>query len=159
MGQIEVHPGIKMKIAMKPTISSLALPAFGMFLFLGYTTPEGIQVAEAAASTTDSPADTVVIEYTGRIKEIIDQKCYSCHSAEGDDEEAREELLWDELPKLAPMDQVYTLDAIAESVKDGDMPPFTYVLWRPGKRLSDEEARLLIDWAKDLSDRLYKGME
>ena len=67
--------------------------------------------------------------------------------------------MWDELPKLAPTDQVYALDAIAESVENGDMPPSTHVFWRPSKRLSDEEKKILIDWAKGLSDRIYKGIE
>lgn len=144
---------------MKRTIRSLAFPAFGMLLFLSST----VQVEPPKPSAFPLPpspfADTVVIEYKGRIKEIIDLKCYDCHSAKGDDEDAKKELLWDELPKLNPTDQVYALDAIAESVENGDMPPFSYVLWRPHKKLAAEEAKLLIDWASKLSDRIYKEMD
>ena len=141
---------------MKRTIRSLAFPAFGMFLFLGYTVQEALPDAGKTSTELRRHADTVVIEYKGRIKEIIDQKCYDCHSKEGDDDDAKEELLWDELPKLKPMDQVFTLDAIAESVQNGEMPPPRHVLWRPGKKLTDEEAKLLIDWSSKLSDRIYK---
>ena len=100
-----------------------------------------------------------MIEYKGRIKEIIDQKCYDCHSAKGDDADAKEALLWDELPKLNPTDQVYTLDAIAEAVKNGDMPPFSYAFWKASNKLTDEEAKLLIEWSSKLSDRIYKEMD
>ena len=144
---------------MKPSITFLVLLVFGSVLFLGYTVQEDMPGSEKTANAAYARADTVLIEYKGRIKEIIDQKCYDCHSEQGDDEEAKEELLWDELPKLGPMDQVFTLDAIAEAVEDGDMPPFLHVLWRPGRKLTDEEAKLLINWARDLSERIYKGID
>ena len=144
---------------MNHTTKLLTFLVFGTLLFLSSTGKVEIPNVESPGDVISYPMDTVVIEYTGRIKEIIDQKCYDCHSEKGDDEEAKEELLWDELPKLSPMDQVYALDAIAESVEDGDMPPSKYVLWRPHKRISDEEAKLLIDWAKNLSDKLYKSID
>ncbi len=142
---------------MGRTIRSLVFLGFGIFLFFGYTVQEETPEVEDASKVMYSPADTVLIEYKGRIKEIIDQKCYECHSEEGDDEEAKEELLWDELPKLDATDQVYALDAIVESVENGDMPPSSHVFWRPSKKLTEEEKKLLIDWAKDLADRLYKA--
>ena len=144
---------------MKPSITFLVLLVFGSVLCHGYTVQEDMLGSENTANAAYVRADTVLIEYKGRIKEIIDQKCYDCHSEKGDDEEAKEELLWDELPKLGLMDQVFTLDAIAEAVEDGDMPPFLHVLWRPGRKLTDEEAKLLINWARDLSERIYKGID
>ena len=125
-----------------------------LFLFPD-TSVVALQVVDSSKEGTFQP-DTVKIEYTGRIKTIIEEKCYDCHSEKGEDEEAKEELLWDELPNLDKMDQIYILDAIVESVENGDMPPSKHVFWNPRKKLSEEEATLLIKWAKDLADRLYE---
>jgi len=144
---------------MKHPLPSLTLLFSGMFLFLAFTGERGLLQQDPTAPQLCLPPDTIKIEYTGRIKEIIDQKCWECHSKEGEDEDAQEELLWDELPKLAPIDQVYTLDAIAESVEAGDMPPSKHLFWNPSQKLTDEEAMLLINWAADLSAKIYHGME
>lgn len=142
------------KEQMKRTVKIFFTAIFGMFLFLNYTVQE--EPSPAATSAEYTSADTVVIQYTGRIKAIIQEKCYECHSKDGDDEDAKKELLWDELPKLDKKDQVYTLDAIVESVENGDMPPAKHVRWNPKKKLTDEEAKLLMDWAKTLADQLYE---
>ena len=138
--------------SVRDSLRSLPIPAS----FVGTGLPP---VASAFPFPPSHFEDTVVIEYKGRIKEIIDQKCYDCHSAKGDDADAKEALLWDELPKLNPTDQVYTLDAIAEAVKNGDMPPFSYAFWKASNKLTDEEAKLLIEWSSKLSDRIYKEMD
>lgn len=133
----------------------LLLPAFlGVFFLFSYTVEEA-PVTENTVVKTYIHADSVVIQYTGRIKTIIDEKCYDCHSEKGDDEDAKKDLLWDELPKLDKTDQVYALDAIVESVEKGDMPPPKHVRWNPSKKLTQEEAKLLMDWANDLADKLY----
>lgn len=139
------------------TFQPLILLVLGMFLFLSHTTPFPTTVN--TSTDTFAPVDTIVIEYKGEIKSIIDQKCYDCHSQDGDDAEAREELLWEELPKLDPMDQVYTLDAIVESIEEGEMPPAKHLRWNPQKKLTREEAELLMEWAGDLSDKIYKGID
>jgi len=141
---------------MKRTIGRLLPAIFGMFLFLNYTGQDTPHKSEATPVGIYLPTDTVIIEYTGKIKTIIDEKCYDCHSPEGDDEDAKEDLLWDELPKIDQMDQVYTLDAIVESVEKGDMPPPKHVRWNPSKKLTEEETKLLIEWANDLADKLYE---
>ena len=140
---------------MKRTFS-LLLPAFlGVLFLLSYTVEEA-PVTENTVVKTHIHADSVVIQYTGRIKAIIDEKCYDCHSEKGEDEDAKKDLLWDELPKLDKTDQVYALDAIVESVEKGDMPPPKHVRWNPNKKLTQEEAKLLMDWANDLADKLYE---
>lgn len=140
---------------MPRNVSFLLLPFLGIFLLPGIT-PEILPAGDSGSEKAFVRPDTVIVEYTGRIKTIIEEKCYDCHSEDGDDEEAKEELLWDELPKMDPMDQVYVLDAIVESVEEGEMPPPKHVFWNPRKKLSPEERELLIAWAKDLADKLYE---
>lgn len=139
---------------MKRTISLLFPSFLGMFFLLSGTI-EDAPAIDHNVYQHYIDADSVIIKYTGRIKTIIDEKCYDCHSEKGDDEDAKKDLLWDELPKLDKTDQVYALDAIVESVEKGDMPPPKHVRWNPSKKLTQEEAKLLMDWANDLADKLY----
>ena len=141
---------------MKQTMSILLLALSGMFLFLNYSVQEENHYSSSILEEMSTLTDTVVIEYKGKIKTIIDEKCYDCHSDKGDDEDAIEDLHWDKLPKLDQMDQVYALDAIVESVEKGEMPPEKHVRKYPNKKLTDEEAKLLMDWANDLADKLYE---
>lgn len=109
-------------------------------------------VNEPLAIATDS----TIIQYPAKIKAIIDAKCYDCHSAKGEDEEAKEELLWDDLTKLSKIDQMYSMDAIIESIEDGEMPPEDYIKKHPEAALSKEEAKQLIEWADAIASKLME---
>lgn len=136
---------------MKPfwMISPLFL---AVFFWLG---PKGLpdQITDKPNSALP-PLDT--IQYPANIKAIIDNKCYDCHSEKGEDEEAKEELLWDNLNKLSNMDQLFSMDAIVESIEDGEMPPEDHIKKHPEAALSKEEAKLLIDWAEAIAAKLLE---
>lgn len=103
---------------------------------------------------TFSKLDT--IQYPAKVKSIIDAKCYDCHSEKGDDDEAKEELLWDNLNKLSKMDLLFSMDAIIESVEEGEMPPEDHIKKHPKDALSKEEAKLLIEWADAIAAKLME---
>lgn len=96
------------------------------------------------------------IQFPAKVKAIIDAKCYDCHSDKGEDEEAKEELLWDNLNKLSKMDQLFSMDAIIESIEDGEMPPEDHIKKHPKDALSKEEAKLLIEWADAIASKLME---
>ena len=100
--------------------------------------------------------DTLKIDAPTAVKEIIQAKCYDCH-AEGGDEKAMKDLLWDEFPSLHPEDQMYLLDDIVESVEDREMPPAEHLKEHPEDKLSRQEVRMLIEWASALADKLDQG--
>ncbi|PHN08372.1 heme-binding domain-containing protein [Flavilitoribacter nigricans] len=112
--------------------------------------------------TVSSPASesgTVrldTIQYPAKVKAVIDAKCYDCHSEKGDDEDAKEELLWDNLNKLSKMDQLFSMDAIIESIEDGEMPPEDHIKKHPEAALSKEEAKLLTEWADAIASKLME---
>ncbi len=141
---------------MKLTLKMILPALLTGVLFLNNTTAPKENTSNFSITKTSAAVDSVVIQYTGKIKTIIDQKCYDCHSPEGDDEKAREELLWTELPKMDKIDQVYALDAIIESIEKGDMPPEKYIKKHPEAKLSAEEAKILIKWADELATKLYE---
>lgn len=112
-------------------------------------------------STIDTNYDRAFIKldtihYPAKVKSIIDAKCYDCHSEKGDDDEAKEELLWDNLNKLSKMDLLFSMDAIIESIEEGEMPPEDHIKKHPKDALSKEEAKLLIEWADAIAAKLME---
>ncbi|MEZ4989912.1 MAG: heme-binding domain-containing protein [Saprospiraceae bacterium] len=110
-------------------------------------------------SSTNEPiiySDSSIIQYPANIKAIIDAKCYECHSEKGKDDDAKDELMWDDISRLSKMDQVYTMDAIIESIEDNEMPPEDYVKKHPGAALTKEEAKQLIEWADAIASKLME---
>lgn len=126
---------------------------FALFFLGQLETPSQTRIDEKGVLPL--PSDSL-IQYTGKVKAIIDAKCYDCHSEKGDDEEAKEELLWDELPKLGKMDQLFSMDAIIESIEDGEMPPEDHIKKHPEAALSKEEAKILIQWADAIATKLME---
>ena len=102
------------------------------------------------------PMQEQVFTYPENIKAIIDNKCYSCHSLKGESEDARDVLMWDDLPTLSKVMQIATLDAIIGTLDEGTMPPETEVKNKPDAQLTDEEFTLLRDWAESTADNLLK---
>lgn len=124
----------------------------GALIFLGqYDLPTSTILAH-----DDAAVQMDTIQFPTKVKAVIDAKCYDCHSEKGEDDEAKEELLWDNLNKLGKMDQLYTMDAIIESIEDGEMPPEDYIKKHPEFKLSKEEAKLLIDWADAIASKLME---
>ena len=109
------------------------------------------EIGRIATST-----DSLKIDAPLAVKEIIQAKCYDCH-AEGGDEEAMKDLLWDEFPSLHPEDQMYLLDDMVESIEDKEMPPPDHLKEHPEDKLTRQEARLLIEWAAALAEKLDEG--
>lgn len=110
----------------------------------------------AGLESSDLTIDSLRINAPADVKQIIQAKCYDCH-AEGGDEKAMKDLLWDEFPSLHPEDQLYILDDIVESIEEREMPPADHLKEHPEDKLTRQEARALIEWATALANELDKG--
>lgn len=99
-----------------------------------------------------------------RAEAIAGRSCAACHSNTTD---------WPWYSHVAPASWLVTRDVLegrdefnlsrwdrdageaddaVESILDGSMPPLTYVLIHPSARLSDEEARVLVDAFEAMDD-------
>jgi uncharacterized membrane protein len=114
--------------------------------------------AKVDSNATGSPvkADTMVIAYSGKVKAIIDNKCYGCHNPKSRSEKAKGKLNWDALPTLSKVDQISRLDKIVKVLDKGEMPPKKYLEHKPEGKLTSEETIILRDWAQKTSDILLK---
>jgi hypothetical protein len=133
---------------MKTTISTTALVLFAFLLFSG---------AKVLRYNDPHPQfQDQVLQYPENIRTIIDNKCFGCHNPEGGSQDAKDALMWDDLPGLSRGQQVGTLDEIIEVLDEGIMPPEQMVEMNPDAALTDEELQALRSWAEATADELLQ---
>ncbi len=93
-------------------------------------------------------------QYPVAVKQIIDQKCYGCHSIKGRMAKAREALMWDSVPNYDKARLVAKLGDIVDVLDDGSMPPKEMVQRFPDAKLLPEENKILRNWADAKADSL-----
>jgi len=94
--------------------------------------------------------------YSAEAKKVIDEKCYGCHSEKGKSKDAKDALLWDNLPNLQKSRIVATLDDIIGVLKKNTMPPEDIVKKYPEMKLLPQEKNTLLSWAESRADSLMK---
>jgi uncharacterized membrane protein len=102
-----------------------------------------------------SPSEAL-IEYPEDVKKVIDQKCYKCHSDDGQSDDAKKALHWDKLPNLDKTKLIATLDEISEVLDEGTMPPEKIVKKYPNMKMSKEETKILTAWAENTAEKLLE---
>jgi hypothetical protein len=120
-------------------------------------------VDEETAETLKEIGD----DYEASIKPIFQRACYDCHSSttnypwyykvpgvkqliDGDIKEAREHIdMSNGFPFQGHGTPVEDLEAIIDTIKEGDMPPLKYKVMHPSSKLTDAEKTLVKDWAAD----------
>jgi Haem-binding domain len=101
----------------------------------------------------------------------LEKSCFDCHSyrtkwpwysnispvvylINRDVKEGRKHLnfsVWTDYDKAR---MIKKLDGIVTEVKDGEMPMSIYLPMHPEAKISDTDAKMLMDWAKNLKDSL-----
>lgn len=113
---------------------------------------------------------------TPEVAAILERSCNDCHSSETrwpwyshvapaswflqhHVEEGRRELSFSEWGAYAPRKRERKLHEICEQVESGGMPLKSYMPLHPSARLSDEDKRVLCEWARGEQERLASGQE
>lgn len=94
--------------------------------------------------------------FPSEVKKVIDAKCYGCHSAQGQSNDAKDALMWDSLPNLNKSRMVATLDDIVKELRKNGMPPAGVVKKYPEMKLRDAESKILQSWAVSKADSLLR---
>lgn len=130
-------------MTMKKSTVIFSLLLLGMMILVqSYTLPE------PSASPTED------IDIPENVKVILDNKCFGCHNVEAKSDKAKEKLLLDKLSDLSKVELIGALGEIHEVVVEGEMPPEKFLERKPEGALTDEEAKLLADWAEKAADAL-----
>lgn len=126
-----------------------ALVLMGGLLFQGFTSTSS-GASDAAAPTT--------IKMPKKVNEVIQGKCYGCHSADGKSDKAKAALMWDDLSSLEPAMQAEKLKAISKVLSEGSMPPKMMVEKMPEKALSMAEKTVMSKWADKMTKKVSKKL-
>jgi len=114
------------------------------------------RIVEKSESQKTIKSDTATINYSGKIKVIIDNKCYGCHNSNTRAIKARNKLNWDSLALITKVNQISKLDKVIETLDKGEMPPKQFLERKPEGKLTDDEITALKGWAQKTSDALMK---
>jgi Haem-binding domain len=107
---------------------------------------------------------------------ILERSCKDCHSSEtrwpwyshitpvswflkGHVEEGRRALNLSEWGTYAPRKRERKLHEICEQVESGEMPIQSYLPLHPSAKLSDEDRRVLCEWARGEEERVASEQE
>jgi hypothetical protein len=148
-------------------VVAVLLFASGAFAHQGHHHYPGSEAVAPPISKESEPAISAIRDdYRRRIEQVFRKGCMDCHSGQthfpwyykisgikqlldSDIEEARQHLDFsDGYPFKSHAPPIEDLDAIAESVQKGSMPPFLYRLAHKGADLTDEEKSAVLDWSE-----------
>ncbi len=99
-------------------------------------------------------AEGSAFSYSLDVMNIINNKCYGCHSPQGKNDKAKEKLIWLDLQKMDKIDIVGTLGEVGEVLDEGSMPPEKIVEKYPHLKLTDEEVATLKAWVDSAQNKL-----
>jgi uncharacterized membrane protein len=82
------------------------------------------------------------------VKSVIENKCMGCHNTDSKNDKAKEKLDFKTMEGLAKIKKIGTFNHIVEALEKNEMPPEKFLDRYPDKKLSEEEAKMIMDWAK-----------
>lgn len=88
------------------------------------------------------------------VKSVLDNKCFGCHNMEAKSDKAKDKLLLDKLGNLSKSKLIAKLGDIGEVASEGSMPPEKFLEQKPEKKLTEDEQKLLVDWAENTADEM-----
>jgi len=91
-----------------------------------------------------------------QVKAIVEKSCFGCHNTASKNEDAKEELDFKKFDNLSTIQKISAYKNIAETVEEESMPPKKFLNRYPERKLTDEEKKVLIDWAKKEAMELVK---
>ena len=94
------------------------------------------------------------VDIPENVKSVLDNKCFGCHNTEAKSDKAKDKLLLDKLGDLSKAKMISTLGDISEVAAEGAMPPEKFLEQKPEKKLTEEEQKLLVEWADNTSEEL-----
>jgi hypothetical protein len=114
-----------------------------------------------------------VVSVPKKVKKILQTSCYDCHSNNTDYpwynyvqpagwilathiRHGKRDLNFSDFGSYPIRKQQSKLKAIADQIKDEEMPLYSYTLIHNNSRLSKEQKAIIIDWANNAEDSLDK---
>ncbi len=98
------------------------------------------------------------VRMTDEVKSIIENKCFGCHNTDSKNDKAKEDLDFKTFDDLSKMKKISAYKKIGEVLEENEMPPKKFLEHYPDKKLTADESKALMEWAKKEAESLVKGM-
>ena len=128
---------------MKKTLLLSVLPLMALFLFI------------AAYEPTPAP-DDLDLGWPEEVVIALDKAFFDCHTSESGNVKAKGKLNFSKWEEYKLTKKVGKLDGIRETVESGDMPPEKYLNKYPDNALTEEEVKIITEWANAEMDKLME---
>jgi cytochrome c553 len=134
-----------MKSLLTSFLSLVVLISF--FAFQSSSNDNQPNMSVGDFSLTDVPED---------VQAILDNSCLPCHGADGQGK-AKLKWNWEKMPELTTSKQVSKLSKVVDEVNEDKMPKPKYLKKHPEAKLSDEQKKVLVDWAERTAEGLVSA--
>lgn len=132
---------------MKKSILIMLLPVLALFVFI------------AAQQPTQAPkpiAEDIELGWPDDVMLVFKRSCFDCHIKESGNIKGKGKLNFSKWEDYKLTKKISKLTGIAEEVEEKSMPPKKYLNDYPDRALSDEEIRLIKEWADAEADKLME---
>ena len=99
-------------------------------------------------SASDNTPTKTQVKMPEDVKNVIENKCMGCHNTDSKNDKAKEKLDFKTMEELGKIKKIGTYNHIVEALEKNEMPPEKFLAKYPDKKLSDEEAKMIMEWAK-----------
>lgn len=100
-------------------------------------------------SANNNPGKTKGEPMPENVKAIIEKSCFGCHNTDSKNDKAKEKLDFKSFDSLEKMKQIVAYKDIHEVLVKDEMPPQKFLEKFPDKKVSEDEKKILIEWAKN----------
>jgi hypothetical protein len=113
-------------------------------------------VTGLVAYSAEKPSETKEVAMPDNVKTIIENSCFGCHNTDSKNDKAKEALDLKTMGELSKSKMIHALREINEVVEENEMPPEKFLAKYPDKKLSEEDKKVLMEWAKSEAKALME---
>ena len=113
----------------------------------------GLFFLSQAFSLNNKPVGEIPEE----VNKVLVSSCYDCHSSDAKNKDARETLNFESWKEYRTTKKIGMLGKICELVEKEKMPPAKYLGFKPDRKLSASQKKMICDWTKKESSALMGG--
>ena len=95
--------------------------------------------------------------YPENVGKVLEKSCTGCHNTTSQNDKAKEKLNFSLWEQYNPIQKVGKFKGIASEVQEGKMPPAKFLERFPDRKLSQEEVKLISEWAKSEAEKIVSG--
>lgn len=132
---------------MKKFILISFLPVIAFLLFIA---------AQQPANQPQPVTEDIELGWPDEVMAILERSCFDCHTDELGSLKPKSKLNFSKWEDYKLTKKIGKLDDIIKEVEEGKMPPKKYLDDYPDRALSNDEIKLIKEWASKEADKLME---